>query len=298
MRNNEVQLWIALDKNKNYIFIENAIQGEDYYCPSCGGIVRARAINSNLVTEHFYHINRCNCNGGESSLHLYWKNNLINIGEEIYLPTIGNITCIDKRIEFTFNTKDGIYRPDLIIKTDNPNNRFIIFEIYNTNKKNISEYEDIWNELKYPVFEIDVKNLRKNKDNLNEELTLLYDRNKEYFIKNSKMIIGQLYNKLTERIENKNIEIPRDIQKMIDLGFVSEIEIINKIKSYPYKRKYPFDEGILNQYSYIFENNLNVKMSIDNLKMMLTKQWWSKNTYKDIVIPLLNIHNELEIYVQ
>lgn len=105
---NNVQMWVALDNTGQQVFIENAELGQDYICPECGGIVRARAKDSDYMTEHFYHLNKSNCNG-ESLLHIYWKNNLVKIGETIILPVVGKVTCIDKRVEFAFKTSEGKY---------------------------------------------------------------------------------------------------------------------------------------------------------------------------------------------
>ena len=259
-----VKMWIALDKDKNDILIDDAIPCVDYYCYSCGKIVRSRAKSSDLVTEHFYHLEKCECNG-ESTIHKYWKENLINIGETIILPEVGEINCIDKRVEFRFNTKHGIYIPDLIIKTNNPKYQFIIFEIYNTNAKKIDEYSDMWKELKYNVFEIDVSNLKRDKSNFDKNAKIIYSQKRYMFVIESKSSIRKLYN----LIENGS-----------------------------YCTDYFEIKPILNKFYRIFKNNLTkpVRTNLRLLEKELTITWWQGITYVQFVIPLTKILNDLKKY--
>lgn len=296
---NNVQMWVALDDEEQQVFIDNAKLGQDYFCPSCGGIVRARAKDSECVTEHFYHLNKSNCSG-ESLLHIYWKNNLIKIGETIILPTVGEVTCIDKRVEFAFNTSEGKYQPDLIIKTNNPKYKFIIFEIHNTNPKIIEDYYNKWNELKYTVFEVDVKGLDKDKSNLDEQLTLLYSFQKEIFIKNSKNAISTLYNLLKNNPiikETREKYIPPDLLELIDLGVIDE-EYVNQYSCQKI-RKYDLDiRPILSQFYKIFKNNLEnyTSNTIKSLNEDINSNNWNEDTYKYFVQPLMQILAQLKLY--
>lgn len=265
MKYSNVQMWVALDGIGQQVFIEDSKLGQDYICPICGGIVRARAKDSECVTEHFYHLDKSECDG-ESLLHIYWKNNLVNIGDIITLPVIGEVACIDKRIEFVFNTKEGIYKPDLIIKTNNEQYKFIIFEIHNTNKKVVEEYYNKWTELKYTVFEVDVKKLNKDKSNLYSQIKILYDFSREKFIQDSKRKISSLYNLL-------------------------------KVRKYYYD-KYDVEE-ILSKFYRIFKNNLNrcTKNKVKKLDVALNQKFWDRDIYKDLVSPLLKINEKLNLYV-
>lgn len=305
-KSKDVQMWVALNNHGDEIFIENAVIGVDYICPNCGGIVRARALDSTCVTEHFYHLQKSDCEG-ESLLHNYWKHNLIHIGDVITLPVVGDVECIDRRVEFSFNTRTGVYQPDLIIKTDNPKYRFIIFEIFNTNKKEIEKYTPKWKELKYVVFEVDVKGLHKNKDNITNQLKLLYSNEKEVFVYKSKYKINQLYNLLSIKFKIKDAskdrieEIPEHIQEYIDIGILTKEDFLKTIKGDTmYRLKYnKYDvEPILLKFKSIFENNLNnlSKAKLNTLNNMLHKKHWSKDTYKDLISPLLLLHKELQIY--
>ena len=299
-KNNNVQMWVALDNTGQQIFIEDAKVGQDYICPECGGIVRARAKDSDYITEHFYHLNKSNCSG-ESLLHIYWKNNLVKIGETINLPTIGEITCIDKRVEFAFNTSEGKYQPDLVIKTNNDKYKFIILEIHNTNPKIVSEYYRKWEELKYTIFEIDVKGLNKDKSNLNDKLKLLYSFHKEIFIKKTKRIIRDLYDLLKSNpIIKETTEkfIPEDMQELIDLGILDEEDI----KTYFHEIQRKYDEYgirfVLSKFYKLFKNNLNAcsNNKLNEINEVLKTNQWDKNTYDDFIIPLLDIHKQLQIY--
>jgi len=181
--------------------------------------------------------NKCSL-GIEAIIKFTKVEKIIKTTEIIKVPEVGEVTCIDKRVEFTFNTKHGIYRPDLIIKTNNPKYQFIIFEIFNTNAKKIDDYIDRWSDLKYMVLEVNVNGLDKN--NINKNMKLLYSE----FIKNNIIvnIINKNFKALEEDMNNWNNntrgslskkvtfdDIPEDIQELIKLGYIDENEILQQL---------------------------------------------------------------------
>lgn len=256
----------ALDDSGNDVFIEDAVVGQNYYCPCCGGIVRCRAKNSGKVREHFYHIDKTNCDGGEALLHKYWKHHLFDIGETINLPLIGEIKCVNKWIEYP--TKDGKYRPDLIIKTNNPKYRFVVFEILNTNSKNVEKYNGIWKQYKYPVYEIDVKYLKVDKSNFDDCLKLLYIEEKQEFVRKSKQNIKELYRVLET------------------YGCKVEWEDLMLLKT------------CLGKIYRIFKSNLN-KPIRTNLHLIITKlnsTWVDRDVFINFTLPLIKITKQLLVY--
>lgn len=68
---------IALDKNNQRVSIKNASKEEQYHCPFCGETIKPRALNSLLVTAHFYHKPNTNCYDGlkpeMSEWHYGWQ---------------------------------------------------------------------------------------------------------------------------------------------------------------------------------------------------------------------------------
>lgn len=258
----------ATDDLGNDVFIEDAIPGKDYHCPCCKGIVRCRAKESNKVREHFYHLDCTNCDGGESALHKYWKHHLINIGETINLPLVGELTCLDKWIEYS--SKDNKYRPDIIIKTNNSKYRFIIFEILNTNKKDKERYNKIWENYNYPVYEIDVRYLHRDKYNFSSCLRLLYHPEKKNFEVNTKQLIKQLQDILKDGIYGGHISYE---------AFCTFVEGINKIES-------------------ILKPGLNkpIRIDLDLLDMKLKRIRVNKYYYKKLTLPLTDIVNQLKLY--
>ena len=262
-----VQMWIALDKNGNDVFIEDAIPGQDYYCPKCDGIVHSRAKDSNKITEHFYHLDNENCDGGESALHKYWKYHLVAIGDEIELPYIGKIQCQNRWIEYS--TNDGKYRPDLIIKSNHPKYKFIVFEILNTNKKSIEEYRYIWKKYNYPVYEVDVKRLKNDKDNFCSCVKILYSQEKLRFEMKSKRVIRTLYNIL----EKDGRKLDFDQYENLSSSLRKVYKIFKKGLDKPNK------------------TNLNI------IERDLTYTFVDKNIYFNFSLPLKRIVSELRFYI-
>jgi len=311
--NKEVKLWIAMDENNKMITINKSEPKKDYICAECNEIVRARALNSEYMSAHYYHLNgsECSC---EDAIHKYWKENFINIGDTIYLKGIGNITCIDRRIEFTFNTKEGIYKPDLVIKTDNKQYQFIVIEIYNTNAKDNTEYMYRWNELKYNVYELNVNGLNLNKSNYNQQLELIYNHKieamkkefEEYTYKmrdniNSLEIIDNKYN---NDIKSEQTKESKPFGKTIDIGIVTveqrfkrmfedDNDTIRKTTYYTYKGK-NINSYQIYQLKRILESlqvldiylYSEIPAKLNNVIENIFKIKWDKLLYFDIIKPL------------
>ena len=70
-------MFIALDTNRNRISIENAIKGNQYFCPICGEILTIRATESLAVKTHFAHKRGTICyddwKHDMSEWHLSWQ---------------------------------------------------------------------------------------------------------------------------------------------------------------------------------------------------------------------------------
>ena len=262
----EIKMLTALDEFGNDVFIEDAIQGKDYFCPSCGEIVHCRAIESDKVRAHFYHLNKSNCDGGESSLHKYWKYHLINVNEIIELPKIGRVKCLDRWIEYS--TKDGKYRPDLIIKTSSSKYRFIVLEILNTNRKDMGTYNEIWDTYKYPVYEINVKRLNRDKSNITSCLKILYSPEKREFVLNTRQQIRKLYKVLEEDGHKLNYE---------------QLEILSKSLGKVYR---------------IFKNDLNkpIRTNLGIIERDLERTFVHRDIFMNFTIPLKRIVSQLKVY--
>lgn len=70
-------MFIALDTDKNRISIENAIKGNQYFCPICGELLTIRATESLEVKTHFAHKRGTICyddwTHDMSEWHLSWQ---------------------------------------------------------------------------------------------------------------------------------------------------------------------------------------------------------------------------------
>jgi hypothetical protein len=165
--NKMVGLWLALDENNKFITIDKAINKKDYYCPECKSIVHSRALNSDYMSPHFYHLNLGNCDCLEA-IKQYWKEYLVGVGEIIELPKLYEITIIDKRIDFELKKNDLTVKVDLMLKT--VENKFIIITFNND-----TEYIDKLKIFEYPVFYIGINKLKCNKPkDINKLYQLLY----------------------------------------------------------------------------------------------------------------------------
>jgi len=153
--NKSVKLWLALDQNNKYITIDKAINGTDYICPECHSIIHSRALNSDCMSPHFYHLNNLNSCNCTDAIKQYWKEYLIGIGEIVLLPKLYEITCIDKRIDFELHKDDITIKVDLMIKTIY--NQFFVITFDKGTK-----YIDKLKAFKYPIFYVDIGKLKYN----------------------------------------------------------------------------------------------------------------------------------------
>lgn len=168
-----VNLDVALDSNGKYIKANEAVNGEDYFCPDCNEVVHVRAVNSRSVTPHFYHLVKGNCNG-ESAMHKYWKSKLFCVGDKVFIHPIGYVTITHRKEEHRFDNINGrVYQPDIFVKTDNDNFKYLFIEIFNTSKKKVDKYIDIWESKKFGVVEIDIKTMDSNEEY--DSFSLLYN---------------------------------------------------------------------------------------------------------------------------
>lgn len=175
--NNNIKLWFAKDKNGEVVTIydyDSSYDNELFMCPMCQKEVKPRALNSEKVSRHFYHVEESKCN--EDFTHWWIKNVLILPNQEIKVIADQENTYIVKEvyIEKPYKTTFGIYKPDITIIAED--NTVIYLEIFNKNKKNLFKYIDKWDELKGIVCEISVEDV----SNLNFDFTFeatYYDSN-------------------------------------------------------------------------------------------------------------------------
>ena len=146
-------LIVAKDKDGNYVKISEANKDEIYYCPVCNGEIKARAIGSDKVQPHFYHITESNCSN-ESILHWMFKNWLFESGS-VFNVDGEEFIVDDFEMEKQFDTPFGEYRPDLFIQT---NKEEFFFEINYSSGKD-KTFSDKWTHLNKRVVEVNVKEL-------------------------------------------------------------------------------------------------------------------------------------------
>lgn len=170
----------SLDDSANYIFILDAQDGKDYYCPCCKGLIKPRAYKKDInyqVQPHFYHVN-----GGcseETYIHYICKTWLFEKGcRFIVSGTTYEVENVE--IEKTLHTSFGDYRPDIIVTTTS--DKVFYFEIKVTNKKT-DFYQPKWDELGNDIVEVDTRYFinQKFKNNI-PEFNLIYSDG-ECFIK-------------------------------------------------------------------------------------------------------------------
>jgi hypothetical protein len=153
--NKSVKMWLALDSNNKFITIDKAVNGVNYICPECKTIVHSRALESEYISPHFYHLNLKECTCLEA-IKQYWKEYLIGIGEIIELPKLNETTIIDKRIDFELHKNDITIKVDLMLKTIE--NKFIIIT-FNKDAEYIAKLKTF----EYTIYYIDINKLKCNK---------------------------------------------------------------------------------------------------------------------------------------
>lgn len=155
-----INLWFAKDENDEIITIDKINEDNKhntYTCSICGSEVIART--GDIKVHHFAHRDKSKCDG-ESMVHFWVKNELIKVGETFKIKLddeIKEYVCKEVLIEKSYETKFGVYKPDITILTES--DEIIYFEVAKTNKKKISEYFDIWLELDNVVVEVETKDL-------------------------------------------------------------------------------------------------------------------------------------------
>ena len=310
MSNFNINNWLAQTKEGDLITIDKAVNGIDYYCPECGQILHSRALNSELITPHFYHLNNskitnCSCEGAYKR---YWREYLINVAEIIELKFLNNVTCIHKETNYKVNED---ITADIYIKTKEGNNILFLFHKLEGNFINLD----------YDVFYIDVMNLELNKSNFNDCHYLLHSAsiNKlnmklKYSIDN---VINTIKNNLNKNIQqlNKNINIDKFKMLQNDLykaNYMNEYNLINSIINslqerqttlYKYKNYNTSNEEVqaLNKLIAVLQQvtTLNIDLDINILKAINYKIYnkgyynnsWSKCIYFDIIKPLATNFN-------
>lgn len=156
--NENVGLFYAKDKFENILLINEITEHNkdvDLICPICGTQVRPRAINSDKVSPHFYHVNATD-HSSETVLHWWYKNAYIVKGDSFCVGGYKYI-CKEVLIEKAYNTSYGYYKPDVSIVTEQ--GETVFFEYNYTSRKNVTDYEEKWIELGCNVVEINIKDL-------------------------------------------------------------------------------------------------------------------------------------------
>ena len=173
-----INLWFAKDENGNIVTVNDVNKEYEgkYYCPLCGSEVIPKALDSNMVSPHFAHINREACSG-ESIFHYWVKNQLIKVDDifEVVTNEPHQYMCEEILIEQSYETPYGLYRPDATIITYKGEKIFV--EINYANKKNVNDYYLKWKHLGNIVIEFNIKNVydeENNKINITNSFKALY----------------------------------------------------------------------------------------------------------------------------
>lgn len=160
--NENVGLFYARDKYENILLINeigNDNRNNEFTCPICGTIVKPRAIDSEKISPHFYHVVAVE-HSTESVLHWWYKNQYLIKGDKFSIVSDGikyDYVCESTSIEQKYNTSFGIYRPDVVVKT--ATGEEIFFEYNYTSSKNPDDYTEKWIELDRNVVELNIKTL-------------------------------------------------------------------------------------------------------------------------------------------
>lgn len=151
------QLIIGLDSlgdDANYIHIDDAKEGVNYYCPCCKGLIKPRAYKKDddyQVQPHFYHMS-AGCEE-ETFVHYICKEWLFIRGSKFIVNEV-TYEVESVEIEKTLHTSFGDYRPDIIVFTTS--GKIFYFEIKTTNRKT-ELYAPKWDKLGNDVVEVDTR---------------------------------------------------------------------------------------------------------------------------------------------
>lgn len=152
-------LIVAINNDGEYVHIRDAKNDVVYTCPCCGARIKARAMESDKVQPHFYHSEGSECSE-ENIAHWIYKNWLFGSGCKFVINKDGKkkeYTVENVDIEKTYETKFGLYKPDITVNTTTGDT--IYFEIYYSNKKDVDDYYCKWNELGNDVVEVNTREL-------------------------------------------------------------------------------------------------------------------------------------------
>lgn len=239
--NDNINLWFAKDENNKIITIDKANKNNKYTCPICGGEVIPKALNSDMVSPHFAHIDRESCEG-ESIIHWWTKNNLLKSGDvfSVFTNEEKQYLCKEIVVEKEYETPYGKYKPDVTIECYN--GEIIFLEVGFTNIKKKVNYIDRWTYLNKPVIEFNIRNIYDT-DSLeiklnNEFQAVYYDGVKIY--KNDKSY--ETFKRNIKNIDNYEQQI-NDLEWFID-----------DIYEYKITKNEDKLDGIINEIKYIEES--------------------------------------------
>lgn len=311
MNEKNLKNWLAITKEGKYITIDKAEDNkQNYYCPCCNEVLRAKALQSNLITPHFYHLQNDNLNSCnyENAYRRYWKENLISLGEIITIPFLNNITCIELKTDHKINNN---LVADIYIKTLDNKEVLILFDRSNINFKNYN----------YDVFCLNFLQLDFNKSNLNSCIECLYSIEVKQILDDLKDIITKKKQNIDISIKEVATKVNIDINnienvksELIQYRFYKEAELINdvlilldnrKSNFYRYKGQDITEEEFNNLNELISKilkiTKFNIDISINTIKRIdfnIYKTKWNKSLYFDFIKPisasLKDIINKLE----
>lgn len=208
MNNNfNVNNWLAETKEGNLITIDEVKDiHTDYFCCDCKEILHGRALESELVLPHFYHLQNnnlksCNC---ESAYKRYWKDKLIGLGEIIELKFLHEVTCIHKEINYKVN--DNI-TADIYFKTSEGNEILFLFKKYEGNFINLD----------YDIFYIDIMQLTLSKSNFKDNHYLLHSSDINKLNNKLNNSISDFRLKLSNNFSKRERENKMDINKLVQI---------------------------------------------------------------------------------
>lgn len=276
MELNNINLWFAKDENNNIITIDKANKNNRYFCPICGSEVIPKALESELVSPHFAHINREEC-GGESFVHWWTKNNLLKEGDvfSIFTNEEKQYLCKSVQIEKPYDTPFGIYKPDITIECYS--GEIIFLEVGLTNTKKKSNYIDRWRHLNNIVIEFNMKNvynLETLEVNINNRFQAIYYEGLKIYESDKNYKVFK--NKITSMEKYK--DQLGDIEWFIDDIYEYKMT----------KEDYRLD-GIINEIGYI-KDNYTYEHSLLVEDILKTK---CNSVMKDIVLRKDKIFHEI-----
>lgn len=195
INNTNLKNWLAMTKDNKYITIDKVTDNkQDYYCPCCNEVLRGRALESELIQPHFYHLQNDNLNSCnyENAYKRYWKEKLITLGEIINIPFIGDITCIELKNNYKVNE---YIVADIYIRTKEDREILFLFAPEDGNYINLN----------YDVFYVNFMNLEFNKSNLYNCLELIHSRDIDNLNSRFKQALSLKQRELKDKITKDNI---------------------------------------------------------------------------------------------